>query len=377
MTDGPYFDNAAACPPSLRALNTFLTAAQEFPGNQEAAGAAGVRAKQAVKEASAHLSGLLAPGYEVLWCGTGTDALSAAVQAHCMANPGTEIVTTNAEHPALRQSVRRFAEQYGLAVRTAEIAKDGQIRTESLVSVLSRKTSLLAVHHVNAETGAVQDLAFLRGLLDRHAPGALFLADTIQSVCKVAIPMREAHPDFLTLSGCKIGAPCGAALLWRDCPGRALTRTIHALRERHHALGRCVPAAAVTIAEIVGILLPALKERGERASALRRSVLESPLITANARETIPSALSSPYLLHLLFPKHQGGVLVRMLGAEGISVAAGSACAAETREPSETLTAMGYGKALAFGALRISFWDTNTPAEVEDLKKVFERVLKNY
>ena len=69
--------------------------------------------------------------------------------------------------------------------------------------------------------------------------------------------------------------------------------------------------------------------------------------------------------------------MRILGSEGISVAAGSACAAETRTPSETLTAMGYGRNLAFSALRLSFWDTTTEQEIEQFKKVFNQSLKNY
>jgi len=377
MTDGPYLDNAASVPPFDWALDCFTKSARDFPGNQEAAGHAGVRAAAAVKEASRRLSSALAPGYEVLWCGTGTDALAAAVQAHCMANPGTEIVTTEAEHPALRQAVLRFADRYGLTVRNAEVAGNGQIRPESVSTLLGPRTSLLAIHHVNAETGAVQDLVSLRNLLDQRAPGALFLADTIQSVCKVAVPMREAHPDLLTLSGCKIGAPCGAALLWRDHPERPLTRTLHALRERHHAIGRCVPAAAITISHVVETLLPALKERGERAAAFRASIRASFPSTLRIQETIPEELSSPYIFHLLLPGFQGGVLVRILGSEGISVAAGSACAAETRTPSETLTAMGYGRNLAFSALRLSFWDTTTEQEIEQFKKVFNQSLKNY
>ena len=113
MTDGPYLDNAASVPPFDWALDCFTKSARDFPGNQEAAGHAGVRAAAAVKEASRRLSSALAPGYEVLWCGTGTDALAAAVQAHCMANPGTEIVTTEAEHPALKQAIRRIQNRGG------------------------------------------------------------------------------------------------------------------------------------------------------------------------------------------------------------------------------------------------------------------------
>ena len=94
-------------------------------------------------------------------------------------------------------------------------------------------------------------------------------------------------------------------------------------------------------------------------------------------ETVAPEHASPYILHLIFPHHQGAVLVRILESEGISAAAGSACMAETPSPSETLIAMGYGRTLAFGAFRLSFWDDTAEADAEVFKNVFNQALKNY
>lgn len=377
MSGSIYFDNAASCRPFDWALEHFAVVARESFGNQEAAGALGLRAAKTVKEASVRLAAVLAPGSGVLWCNSGTEALAAAVRTHCMSHPGTEIVTTKAEHPALKQALRYFAAHHDLTIRYAEIGRDGMIRMDTLSSLLNPRTSLLAVHHVNAETGAIQDLQSLRGELDRLAPKARFLADTTQSVCKIAVPWQEARLDFITLSGCKTGAPCGAALLWRDTPDRQISKGLHALRGQHHGVGRCIPAAAATIAEVAERLIPGQNERAEHAASIRSAVRSSIPVSYNVIDTIPDVHASPYILHLIFPDHQGAVLVRILESEGISAAAGSACMAETPTPSETLTAMGYGKALAFGALRLSFWDDTRAEDAEHFKKVFNQVLKNY
>lgn len=377
MSGNLYFDNAASCRPFDWALERFAAVARDTFGNQEAAGAFGLRAAGTVKEASARLAAAIAPGAGVLWCNSGTEALAAAVRTHCMSHPGTEIVTTKAEHPALKQALRYFAAHHDLTIRYAEIGRNGMIRMESLASLLNPHTSLLAVHHVNAETGAVQDLKALRRELDRLAPKARFLADTTQSVCKIAVPWQEAGLDLITLSGCKIGAPCGAALLWRDTPDRQLSKGLHALRGQHHAVGRCIPAAAAVIAEVAERLIPELSGRAEHAAAIRNTIRSSIPASSGVIDTIPADLASPYILHLIFPHHQGAVLVRILESEGISAAAGSACMAETPTPSETLTAMGYGKTLAFGALRLSFWDDTGAEETEHFKKVFNQALKNY
>lgn len=375
-----YFDNAASCRPFEWAVRQFSETVLRFYGNQESAGFLGVRANRLTGEAGGRLSEALAPGAETLWCNTGTDALAAAVRVHCAAHPGTAIVTTEAEHPALKQAIRRSSAAWGLPVLHAKIGRDGRVDPDSLASLLTPKVSLLAIHHVNSETGVVQDLPAIRRVLDSCSSGKTkFLADTTQSVCKVAVPWKEARLDFMTLSGCKIGAPCGAALLYRDTKDRGMLRRFHALRGNDHAVGRCIPAAASVLAAVVERNLSALAERAEHAGRIRKKVLEAIRRSAGTRmrETVPGEFASPYLLHLIFPELQGAVLVRILESKGVSAAAGSACMAETSAPSETLRAMGYSRAQAFGAFRLSFWDDTTEEDAEVFENLFDSALKNY
>lgn len=375
-----YFDNAASCRPFEWAVRLFAETSLAAYANQEAGGFLGVRANRLVKEASNRLAEAVAPGAGVFWCNTGTDALAAVVQMHCMSHPGTGIVMTETEHPALKKAVRRFAAVHGLDVFCAKVGKEGAVDMDSLASLLTPKVSLVALHHVNAETGAIQDLPAVRALIDSRASKSTgFLADTTQSVCKTAVPWKEAALDYMTVSGCKIGAPCGAALLYRDPPDKGISKRLHALRGHDHAVGRCVPAAAHVLSAAAEKNMENLNARSERIGRLRQRILDSVKRSAGGKviETVPAEKASPYILHLIFPEHQGAVLVRILESNGVSAAAGSACMAETPAASETLTAMGYSKALAFGALRLSFWDDTTDEEAEHFKKLFDSALKNY
>ncbi len=375
-----YFDNAASCRPFEWAVRLFSETVLSTYANQESAGALGVRANKLVRDASKRLATAVAPDADVLWCNSGTEALASAIRMHCASHPGSGIVTSEAEHPALKQAIRRFASLYGLQVSCVKIRKDGMLDLDSLSSLLTSKVSLLALHHVNAETGAVQDLTAIRSILDSHSFGKTkFLADTTQSVCKVPVPWEEAGLDFATVSGCKIGAPCGAALLFRDSSDRSVSRRFRALRGADHAVGRCVPAAAHVLASVAEWDRKTLAERTERVKKIRTRVLEAVKRSAGTRvlETIPADKASPYILHLIFPEHQGAVLVRILESEGVSVAAGSACMAETAEPSGTLRAMGFSKSMAFGAFRLSFWDDTTEKDAEVFENLFDSALKNY
>ena len=375
-----YFDNAASCRPFEWAVRLFSETVLSTYANQESAGALGVRANKLVRDASKRLATAVAPDADVLWCNSGTEALASAIRMHCASYPGSGIVTTEAEHPALKQAIRRFASLFGLQVTCAKIRKDGLVDLDSLASLLNPKVSLLALHHVNAETGAVQDLTAIRSLLDSHSSGKVkFLADTTQSVCKIPVPWEDAGLDFMTVSGCKIGAPCGAALLFRDSPDRSISRRFHALRSADHAAGRCVPAAVHVLASVAERNLENLAERAARMRKIRSRILAAIRHSAGRHvlETIPADKASPYILHLIFPEHQGAVLVRILESEGVSAAAGSACMAETPEPSATLRAMGFSKTLAFGAFRLSFWDDTTGEDVEVFENLFDSALKNY
>ena len=79
----------------------------------------------------------------------------------------------------------------------------------------------------------------------------------------------------------------------------------------------------------------------------------------------------------MMPGIQSAVIVRYLSKYSILSASGSACAAESQEPSIVLTSLGFSKADAFSGLRLSFsWNT----KMEDVEKFFntlEEILKKY
>ena len=77
-----YFDNAASCRPFEWAVHLFSETVLSSYANQESAGALGIRAKRLVGEASKRLADAAAPGADVFWCNSGTEALAAAVRMH-------------------------------------------------------------------------------------------------------------------------------------------------------------------------------------------------------------------------------------------------------------------------------------------------------
>ena len=350
-------DNASASRPYLWAVELFAEKSLELFSNQESAGRLGMESARAVELAGEQLASAIAPGYGVLFCNTATDALRAAVCVSSKFMKNRISLTTKAEHPALLHALKDHSE-----VQFCKINKNGKVSFPTDV-----QPGLFAIHHVNAETGIVQDPEELRKQLPEQT---VFLLDTTQSVCRIPVPGNAA--DFLTVSGCKIGAPCGAALLYR----KRFEKEVKALRLEKHGIGRCVPAAAVVLAEVIAKGISNLPERISHAEKLR-ALLREGVSGLKVHFTAEGVESSPWINHLMLPGYQGGILVRMFQERGITVAAGSACSSETPEPSTVLRAMGFSAAEAYSALRVSFSDDTTPEEVLFFTNTLHELLKNY
>ncbi len=370
-----YLDNAAAVPCDPSAAERFASYLKELPGNQESMGFHGNSVRFRLGQASEKTAGALTGVSDVslLWANSGTEALIAGVEAACRIRGKGTIVTTPLEHPALEKALLRSAQSHSMRVRVCAASRVG-IGPEQLEPLLDSDTAVVAVHHVQSETGAATDLKAVRGLLDRKAPGALLLADTMQSAGKLPLPWREARIDFGFLSGQKLGAPCGAAVF---C-AKEHAKVLLSLRSAEHLAGRCVPAAVLTLADCAAEAVARLPENLRHAANLKETLFRE--LERNSipfRKTIPDGAASPYISHFLIPPYQGAILTRALYERRISVAPGSACESETPGGSRALKAMGVSAKDSYCALRISTWVNNTPEEMAEFARVLAGCIACY
>ena len=369
-----YLDNAAAAPCDPQLLRCFQEFAAEFPGNQESAGWHGRNAADRIRKDSAELCKAFGlSGFGTVFCNTGTEALAVAAEGICRSLHGGGIITTTLEHPALEKAFERSCAKYGLKLIRCKAGRNG-VSMSDLESHLSDRTAAVAVHHVQSETGGIMDLRKVRHLMDRLAPKALFLCDTMQSIGKIPLDTREIRPDFFTLSGQKIGAPGGAVLF---CAEKYL-RPLQSLRSIEHFGGRCPVPVLLTLLQ-AGIRAAQMqKDRYDQALDLRRRLLAT--LRKNGLDfpcTLPEDEVSPFIIHLLTAPYQGAILTRALHRYEISAAPGSACESETPAGSRALTAMGYSRKDAFCGLRLSLWQHNTAEEMDRLAEKLAECVKDY
>jgi len=369
-----YLDNAAAAPCDPELLAFFTACAAEFPGNQESMGYCGSLAARRIRSAADELTAAfkLDP-FDPFFANTGTEVLAMGVEALCRNTRKREIVTTTLEHPALEYALQRSCARAGLQLKHCPADRSG-VRLDVLRSMLSGQTAAVAVHHVQSETGGILDPAAVRSLLDQAAPEAALLLDTMQSVGKLPLDIRAWRPDFLFLSGQKLGAPGGAVLF---C-SKKYSRTVKGLRSSEHFAGRC-PVPVLLTAIRSGIRAAgtqpdlydhALRLKRLLAEELRKRKLEFPF-------TLPEDAASPFIAHLLTAPMQGAILTRALHVHEISTAPGSACESETPGGSHALSAMGYSRHDSFCGLRLSFWKPNTSEEISQFAEKLAECVRNY
>ena len=225
---------------------------------------------------------------------------------------------------------------------------------------------------MQSEIGAVQDTA---QLCSAYA-GAVRFVDAAQSAGKLEL----AAADIAAVSGAKLGVPGGGAALllnpkWSGAGKFADFAASY--RRDDHLIGRVDPVLPPLLAFAATWHLENREREFARISELNRLLRDGILKIGGAFPTLEFEAASPYILHLTVPKHQGAVLMRMLASEGIMVSAGSACAAESKDPSPAMLALGASRETAYGGLRISM-NHSTP---DDAPEIFlaarKKVLQNY
>jgi cysteine desulfurase len=380
-TDNPviYFDNAAAARPVPELLDFFRETAGNCYANQEAVHNMAYTIRHKMDQAAREMSKALCGKVEhVHWSDSGTGAFSQLADFPEFKNGN--IITTQLEHPALLAALRRT----GAELRFVRCPK-GIIDADHLSELLDNETILVAFHHVQSETGIIQPLENFNDIIKSQAPQAMFMADTIQSAGKLKLPWKKAQLDIIAVSGHKLGAPGGAALIIRKSDKPSATKLIKYLedcRSKFYTAGRPDPAIALTAAESVKLAVKKMPDTISNASAINsflRNSLKDLAGPGNQKITFTTDHNnaSPYILHFIIPGLQSAILVRMLSEKNIHCAAGSACQAESGGPSKVLTAMGFKRNDAYSGMRLSFWQSNSMQDAELFMEAVKQVIKDY
>ena len=361
MKKSVYFDNAAAAAADQEILQLYLQLSTEYFANAEAIHTLAYRARQALQSAAKRLSSALfgSSDHPVIWGNSATELFRVAASFDGFESSCASVL----EHPSLLANLRNFTR-----LNTLNVTPAAQIDNIQL----SECVDLASLYQVQSELGAIQQTS---ANFDKIAPRCRMI-DAVQAAGK--IPM-DKNADIWIISGVKFGAPGGAAMVL--APDGAFTDKLlaHAekCRRENYAVSRIsVPmmlAMTAALEKAVGNMTENFRMISELNHFIRCECLNFGIVP-----TLPETVAvSPYILNLLLPTQESAVVIRALGERGVYAAAGSACSAESRQPSAALSALGLPPKKAFRALRLSFGTANRMEDAEIFLAELKTVLKNY
>lgn len=344
-----YLDHAATAPILPAARAAMLQGLDEW-ANPSSPHGAGRRARAALEDARGRIARVLEWPHDVILTSGATEAIALALS-------GAQAVVrfmTGVEHDAV---LRHGAGGYVLPVDS-----DGVLLPDVLagrLGALQPERPLVAVQHVNNETGVVQQLDALRPVLERH--GAILFVDASQSAGKVALPSA----DLIAVSAHKLGGPPGVgALLVRDL------RLLNASggQERGYRGGtENVPA-------VLGFAAALEAGRGwiERARDLRAH-LDGAIEGSGGTIVGKSAERLPTIGAYRMPGVPAAAQLIQFDLAGIAVSAGSACSSGTLRTSHVLHAMGWDAQEAGEVVRVSLGPETRREDVYRFLDTWQRI----
>jgi cysteine desulfurase len=243
--------------------------------------------------------------------------------------------------------------------RIVPVNPDGLIDEAALDSILAEGPSLVAIQHVNNETGVIQPLERIAETI--RSAGSLLLSDCAQSAGK--LPLPEA--DFVAACGHKLGGPPGiGVLLVKDLS------TLEAVggQEKGYRRGTQDMPSALGFAAA----LEAKPYDLERLAKLRGR-LEDGVREAGGTVIAEDAPRIATIGAMSLPGTSSASLLVQLDLAGIAVSAGSACSSGKMKASEVLTAMNVPPDLAQSFIRVSFGPATSEADVHRFLAEWRRI----
>lgn len=335
-----YLDWAATAPLRPEALAALIAAAGAW-ANPSSVHGPGQRAAALLARARRDLAAALGCAADaIVFTSGGTEALGLA-----LAQSPTHLVS-GVEHDAVRAQVP--------GAQVVPVDANGVVDLDALDALLARAAvpPLVAVMHVNNETGVVQPVAEVARIV--AARGGRLLVDAVQSAGKLPLPQA----DFVAVSAHKLGGPPGVgALIVRDSVGA---------RQRGGGQERGMRGGTENLPGIAAFAAAATAAAADAGWVDRVAAL-----LARLEDQLPGAVihgagavRSGTIGCIGLPGAAAMTQLMTLDLAGFAVSAGAACSSGKVKTSHVLGAMGVGGSAAGEAIRVSLGWTTTAEEVD-------------
>ncbi|MBI5592468.1 MAG: cysteine desulfurase [Deltaproteobacteria bacterium] len=322
---------------------------------------------ESAKAAIRRLSGV-APEDEVIFTSGATESNAWAVTEGVRKAMGSGwVLSSQIEHPSVRETLEHFQEQGGVAVRWIPVTRDGAFDLGELMALIDSNLRFVSLVFAHNETGVIQPLREAAAAIRERSPGCLIHTDATQAIGKIPISFSNdlSEVDLISFSGHKFHGPKGTGgLIIRN---RVLIQPMI----RGGGQQNDLRSGTLNVPAIAGISVAAdkcwellQKKRHESVRAVRDHFEER--ICSFFTDALILGRQAPRLPNTSFfgiPGTDADDLVLALAAKEIAVSKGSACSAQSIEPSKTASLMGYNYDETSSLIRLSASNSTTSDEV--------------
>ncbi|MEZ0004859.1 cysteine desulfurase [Flavobacterium sp. 28YEA47A] len=370
-----YLDNASTTALRPEVIEEIAHVLQEEYGNPSSTHSFGRSAKNILESSRKSIAKQLnASAQEIIFTSGGTEANNWILRSAVKDLKVKRIITSKIEHHAVLNTVLALQAEYGIEVDFVNLKSNGEIAINHLVELLSEgKSTLVALMHVNNETGTVLDIEKVARLCKQYK--AYFHSDTVQSVGKTEMNLQEAEVDFIVASAHKFHGPKGIGFAFiRKNPGinpmicgGEQEKGLRAGTEAVHNIAGMAKALEVSYENLE---LERKHIQNLKDYFVEKLKIEFPDFKINGN---PEGFYN--IINVLFPfsDEKTSMILFSLDMKGIAVSRGSACQSGSIKPSHVLKEMLSEEDLKKPSLRISFSHFNTQEDIDLLIEALKTV----
>ena len=227
--------------------------------------------------------------------------------------------------------------------------------------------TMVSLMHVNNEVGTVLDLAEIALICKQHS--VYFHSDTVQSIGKMKLDLKEIPVDFLVASAHKFHGPKGIGFAFIR-KGTGISPIFHGgEQEKGSRPGTESLHNIVGMAKALQLSYEHLESDQNHIQDLKNYTIEQfqkhfPEIEFNGSsdKTLYTIIS----IRLPIEESKSAMLLFSLDMKGIAVSRGSACQSGSAKGSHVLAEFLNNEEMAKPSIRVSFSHLTTKKEIDSL-----------
>ena len=373
-----YLDYNASSPVDPRVLDRMVEVYRFHYGNADSrTHTFGTAAKEIVAESRKAIADILrVDSADVIFTSGSTESNNMAIVGlleYALETGRNHFITTAIEHKSVLEAMK-YLQKKGCVIDFVSPDESGRIKARQILDLVTDKTLLVSMMHVNSETGIIQPIEEVGEAL--VGTKTYFHVDGTQGFGKLNDTLRNTKYSMLSITAHKLGGPqgVGALILRRDKTYRRppIKPILFGGQQERGFRPGTTPVALVAgfgmAARLCDQEAPAHLMRCQeiKESFLKEIAALNYVVNGDPQYCLPNTINISF----------SGV-----DAEGYFVALkdeyafsnGSACNSGSHAPSYVLTAMGLDKKRVSEAIRIS-WDANVKADFSSLRRYVESIL---